>query len=198
MFESMLKWLACLHPKDWINIISIVASITAIFISNYLGRLDSQKKLKHQQKVDRYNKLYVPVISFLFQQDMHNMLLFNIVGGNRFDEFSKIFQQNIKYLGKKSSDKYYRLIIKDGPLTRKYLDGLINEVSKGNLKEGDPIPMDLNVYAANSQFIDFLKEFLQESVDLAKELNLEPIGQTLLDAFPDEDNHSKLRTSEAQ
>ena len=97
MFESMLKWLAYLHPKDWINIISIVASITAIFISNYLGRLDSQKKLKHQQKVDRYNKLYVPVISFLFQQDMHNMLLFNIVGGNRFDEFSKIFQQNIKW-----------------------------------------------------------------------------------------------------
>lgn len=119
---------------------------------------------------------------------MHNMLLANIIGSNRFDELSKIFQQNIKYLGKKSADKYYRLIIKDGPLTREYLDGLIDDVSKGKIKKGDSFPIDSRVYQANLIFNDFLKEFLEESVNLAKELGLEPIGQTLLDYFPNEDN----------
>lgn len=187
-----------MSSNNWVQLISILTSVGAIFLSNYLGRKESERKNEYQQKVDRYNNLYIPVIRFLFQQELHNMVLTNIIGGNKFEDFLEIFQRNIKYLGKKSADKYYRLIVKDGPLTKCYVDYLFQEAREGKFKSGSSYSIDPEVYKVNLMFTDFIKEFLKESVNLAEELNLEPIGQSLLDAFPNEQDHSKQHTLKEQ
>lgn len=187
----MYAWFKSLQPKDWLQLISIVVSIVAIFLSNLLGRWDSSRKYKRQQKMDRYNNLYVPFIKFIFDENPIPLLLANIVGQNEFEELDDLIRSNLKYLGKDSTDKYFKLLNVGIPAIRNYLKKIQQMAENGTFKHGDTVTVDKQFYDACVLFNDFLLEVLQESVDLAKELKLEPIGQTLLDVYSEKISRSK-------
>ena len=179
----MKEWFKSLKPSDWLQLISIIASIAAIFISNMLGRWDALRQSKRQQKLNRYNNLYIPFIKFIFHEDPIPLLLANIVGNNEFDELDNLIKGNLKYLGKSSADKYYKLVNTGVPAIRNNFDKILKMAQKGEFQAGKSINMDKEAYQACLLFNDFVLEVLQESVDLAKELKLEPVGQTLLDVY---------------
>lgn len=173
---------------------SIIVSIVAIFLSNFLGRWDSSRKYKKQQKIDRYNYLYVPFIKFIFNEKPIPLLLANIVGQNEFEDLDNLIRGNLKYLGKSSTDKYFKLLNVSVPAIENYFEDVQQMIKNNVVKPGDELQDDNQFYQACLLFNDFMLEVLQESVDIAKELELEPIGQTLLDVYSKQISSFKPRT----
>ncbi|HJE41198.1 MAG TPA: hypothetical protein K8V24_05380 [Limosilactobacillus reuteri] len=182
----MFEWLRSLQPNDWLQLVSIIASIAAIFISNWIGRREALRKEKYKQRLNRYNNFYVPFIKFFFIHTPHEYLFFLILLDGSFSELDSLIKNNLQYLNSDSAKKYYYLCNKAHDI-----DSLAKvareKILSGNFKAGEPIvnftQTEINAYSA---FNDFALSALQESVCLAQELGLEPIGQSVLEIYSDE------------
>ena len=172
--------------KDWLQLISILASISAIFISNFLGKMESRRKLNHQLKVDRYNSFYVPFINFFFSKEPTQLLFFNLIINNEFDSLDNLIKENIKYLGNNSVKKYYLLCNNGLPENKKMWKIFLKElkiIQDEKPKKDKIIKMSDEMWNSNVLFIDFVLEVLMESANLARELGLSSISQPLIDAY---------------
>lgn len=177
---NKLKVLHSFTTGDWIQLFAIFVSVIAIFISNYLGNRASLRQYKRQQVLERYNYFYVPFIKWFVHEEPDKHLLNNLIINNSFDDFSDLIQSNIRYLGKKSIRQYYALI--------SYNDFCVDKFTS----QAESAPKsDLTAEKLNALFNDLVLSVLRESVHLAKELKLEPIGQPILDKYKFQLRHPK-------
>ena len=190
-----------MKTKDWLQLISILTSISAIFISNFLGKMESRRKINHQLKVDRYNSFYVPFINFFFSKEPTQLLFFNLIINNEFDSLDNLIKENLKYLGDNSIKKYYLLCNNGLPENKKMWQIFLRElkvIQNEKPKEDKTIKMSDEMWNSNVLFIDFVLEVLTESASLAKELGLSSISQPLIDAYSEIKADPKFHIIEGQ
>lgn len=189
--NTLIEWFKSLQPKDWLQLVSIFVSIAAIFISNWVGRKEAIRKQKYQQKLNRYTKLYVPFVKFFFEQYPHEYLFFLLLLNKSFYNLDNLIKNNLQFLDSKSAKKYYYLCDE-----ARNIDSLAqiarNKLQSKDFEVGKPIvnfsQHEIDTYTA---FNDLVLSVLQESVNLAQELGLEPIGQSVLEIYSDELHRSK-------
>lgn len=195
----MISWFKSLQPKEWLQLISIVVSVIAIFLSNFLGRLDAQRKAKRQWKEERYIKLYVPFIKFFFKHRPHEWQFFFLLAEGSYDELDTLISNNLQYLDKESTTVFFHLENDELEFVKSSANEAVSKIRNHNFKVGEPIVIfsDRELSAYNS-FNDFVLSVLKESANLAEELGLEPIGQSLYDIYSSEICRPKSHTSKEQ
>lgn len=96
-FNRYFSWVS-------IEIFAMIVSVISIFISNWLGVQRYKDELMFNEKLKRYNELYVPYMGFLIENyyDFTDPYSFSTELDK---EFYDLISKNIQHFGKNSAEK---------------------------------------------------------------------------------------------
>lgn len=166
----------------YLQLLSICVSFSAIFISNWLGRKDEDRKFKRSQKLKRYNDFYIPFIKFFYENRPSTYLFFFMVVNGSYKNLYNLIVKNLEYLDPKSTEEFYRLSTDSVDQLQAPANELIEKLNNKDL-EGTEIKFNDEQQKSYDRFNDFVLSVLKESECLAEELGLEPIGKSLYDIY---------------
>lgn len=161
--------------SNWLYITSMIVSIVSIYISNALGRKAAEERFKRDQKIKRYNSLYVPLMNLLYDKKPDKYAFFNLLSLNKFAPFETLLINNVQFMGVQSATMFYKVMHegKDAVIRRR--DRTIELLKAGK----DPEHLDNDTVQAINLYKDLLVQLLSESETIAQELHLEPTSEPL-------------------
>nr|DAT41051.1 MAG TPA: hypothetical protein [Caudoviricetes sp.] len=144
------------------NIINTLLPIISIFISNYLGRQSQKIKYQNENKMDRYDIAYIPLL---------NRLIIDLPNSPNFilDDISAIYYadiilNNLHYYEEKTWQNFY-------PFYYAYLEYIRHTPINPELQPQAPY--------INETFIPLILSILKEGSKLSQELSLPDISTFL-------------------
>ncbi len=159
-----------------IQIISCIISVASIFISYFLGRLESKRKYISSVKKDRYYNLYSPYIELLNSLEIEGIDLFVEFPSMKIlrkrNEFITLLRTQLKYLDERTLSYYY-------DFAKIYIDfNRYPSISLEYAGLGRNIPKE-----SKEKFCLLTISLLEEATILSNELKLPSISKLFLTKY---------------
>lgn len=184
-----------LDISDIIQITSIVISLLAIFISNYLGRKTEQDRFHLTYQNEKYYSYYFPIIKKLLLVEPQYHSYFYLVVMDRFPvlNYNHLLQQN-EYGKNLSAEDWLQIhLFNNFKYISKPIAELYAEYDQCTLGTRDFLLLNSKREFNEKYFIDVLKadelftkiivEVLEESKALTKQLKLPDLTENILNNF---------------